>query len=223
VVERLKPRELAALYDLREHTVVVCFVCGGQIPPEDETAVQIVMLADVTADSVVLKCAHPTCMTSAILAMRLPPLSSKMDNVYTPILRSGDTMPAVLLWETVMKLHLSRADVLTDPLREALVRSGFRSATDRLSDLVGPLARRCKMVRSADALEFSAGETRQDFFEVVDAAGQPWLDSASELGRVLVVYGSGFGFERFSLERIDRVLQAGDAVCALVPYEERET
>lgn len=47
-----------------------------------------------------------------------------------------------------------------------------------------------------------------------------WIGAAQASGRVLVVYGSGFGLDRLSPRRIDEVLQGGDALCALVRWSE---
>jgi hypothetical protein len=106
-----------------------------------------------------------------------------------------------------------------DPIAERLKRSGFKGATDRLDALIAPLARRCRIVERDGELLLEDPEGHHEFSELEDIGLPEWAEAARSTKRVLVVYGSGFGFDRPSLERIDRVLQAGDALCGLVSYE----
>lgn len=158
-------------------------------------------------------------MASCVLEQPLPELSREWSLEWVALLRPH-AIAAVVIWEMSSPIqHGDSPDEMEDVSAERLRTEGFRGATDRLNDLVAPLLRRWSIRLFGEnlVLKHPSGD-RDKFSDARSALPAGWLDAASESGRVLAVYGTGFGLDRVRMSRVDQVLQAGDAVCGLVPW-----
>lgn len=194
-----------------------CFVCERDIAPEDELPAQVVAIEDEDQRITLIKISHPHCLPSALLRRSLLPAPPEFALSWTGVLRNH-IVAAVLVWEMKISLHTAE-NGMVDAYAERLRSAGFRSATDRLDDLLGPVLRGWSIgLEGPDLALYAPAGLSETFYEAIDALLEGWFEAAADAGRILVVYGSGFGLDRLSPARVDRVLQAGDAVCALVPY-----
>jgi len=219
VLHTVGPHSLSRLYDQREHTEMVCFLCGGVIAPEDATEAQVVVFKAPDKETILVKISHPRCMPSCVLERPLPALAQEWSLDWVAVLRSH-AISAVLVWEMHSTLHHGNSPAdMEDVFAERLRGEGFRGATDRLDDLVAPVLRRWSIRLRDDCLVLHHPSGDVDEFAGARAVVPPgWLDAARDSTRVLAVYGSGFGLDRLLRSRLDQVLQAGDAVCGLIPW-----
>jgi hypothetical protein len=219
VLATLDPRTLSRLYDQREHTEMTCFVCHTTIMPEDDTDAQIVILASPGRDTLWIRISHPDCLPSCVIERTLPDLAREWATDWVAALRPH-AISAVLVWEMCSPVfHGDAPDDMQDAFVERLRTTGFRGATDRLNDLIAPVPRSWRACLDGDAivLRHASGD-RHEFSDASDALPAGWLDAARSSRRILAVHGSGFGLDRFQIPRLDEALQAGVAVCALIPW-----
>lgn len=222
ILERLDPGVLAmAVRDLA-YTEFSCSGCGDDIAAGSAEHLELLLFEDPDGRGALLKYAHSRCAKSEIQVRRFPPLPGHLDTAFTPMMRDH-VLASTIVWELVggVRAELETGSgLLVDPIAEGLRAQGFRSATQRLVDLVAPVVPGWALVQHGDDLRLRPADgTRADEFSGAMRALPPgWLDAVRRSKRVLVVYGSGFGLERMDLARIDRVMQTGAAVAGLVKW-----
>ncbi len=222
VADVLPPPLLAKVHDGREHTEVVCAVCNRSIPPESPEQVSVLGLRDPSAlpnpgrPSLVVRYAHARCSPSRFVDTSLRPMPDEIPLAWTPILRRH-ALASALIWETVISVRFLPGSDVVDPVARRLRRAGFRSATQRMDDLVAPLVKQWRATLEDTVVIVDPNGHREELEHVGAAAPPGWVEAAHASRRLLVVYGSGFGQDRLDRERIDRVLQAGEALCGLIP------
>jgi len=200
--------------------VLRCAVCSAEISPEDDAPVQAVLIDDTRRGITILNYSHPGCMTSRVIERDVGPVPTDWLTHWMPMWRPRDAVQSVLVWESVMTLRAVTNEESHDLMEQRLRRLGFKGATDRLDELIAPVLSRWQLeLVDRDRLELVDPDGNRDEFDNVQAVlPDGWLTAASTAGRVLVVYGSGFGIERYDLDRVDGVLQAGEAICGLIPF-----
>lgn len=221
VIRDLDPAMLMQLNDLREHTVLFCWLCRASIAPEDDVAAQAVLLRDRGGQGSVLKFACPGCMRSGAHDVEPEPMPDECSTNWEgrpSKLRSGAGSSPVGNGPRHPLVSQGAPELRSDsrPTAQARIPWSYRFPGRTHG------ACRQRLVSEApqppDASERPSLTCRRfDDANPADPAG--WIQAAEDTGRVLVVYGSGFGMDRMSPARINTVLQAGEALCALVPYE----
>jgi hypothetical protein len=222
ILERLDSGVLAMAVGDLEYTDFSCSVCGAEIAAGTDQELELLLFEDPDGLSARITYAHSRCAKSEIQVRPFPPLPGHFDTAYTPIMRDHVMAPTIV-WELVGGVRVgpdADSGPLVDPIAERLRGQGFRLATQRLGDLVAPLAPGWALVqRGDDLLLHHADAGRADEFNGAIGALPPgWLQAVRRSKRVLLVYGSGFGLERLDLARIDRAMQAGAAVAGLVKW-----
>ncbi|HEX3692657.1 MAG TPA: hypothetical protein VHU13_04880 [Solirubrobacteraceae bacterium] len=221
ILEKLDPEMLALASSDLDRGEGVCCACGRKIAEGHAAHAELMLFEDPDGRGVVVNLAHSRCATSGIRARRLPDFPDAMDTSFTPVMRDH-VLAATLLWELISAFRTAPDPdaALVDPLAQGLCERGFRPATQRLADLVAPLAADWTLLqRGEDLLLGCPDDARPDEFRNAISALPPgWLQAAQASKRVLVIYGSGFGLESLDLARVDQVLQAGGAVAGLVRW-----
>lgn len=221
ILEKLAPAMLAVASSDLDRGEGICSVCGQKITEGREAQAELLLFEDPDGRGVVVNLAHSRCAKSGIRARRLPDFADAMDTSFTAVMRDHVLAPTIL-WElvSVVRAGPDPDAALVDPVAEGLRERGFRPATQRLGDLVAPLAADWTLLqRGEDLLLRCRGGRRPDEFQDAMSALPPgWLEAARRSKRVLVVYGSGFGLATIDLARVDQVLQAGAAVAGLVRW-----
>jgi hypothetical protein len=222
ILERLDAGVLAMAVGDLEHTDFSCAACEDNITAGTTEQLELLLFEDPDGRGAVLKYAHSRCAKSDIQVRRFPPLPGHFDTAFTPMMRDHVLAPTIV-WELVGGVRVeseASSGPMVDPIAEGLRRHGFRFATQRLGDLVAPLAPGWALVQHGDDLLLrSPDRGRADEFSgAMMALPAGWLQAVRRSKRVLVVYGSGFGLERVDFARIARVMQAGAAVAALVKW-----
>lgn len=221
ILERLDPSLLAMAVSELEHADVTCVVCGRDIEAGGAEQSELVLFEDPDGRGLVMNYTHSRCAKSDILIRPLPAMPDSLDTCFTPIMRDHVLAPTVV-WELVggVRAGTDANSPLIDPIAEGLRERGFRIATQRLGDLVAPVAQGWALVQHGDDLRLRApdGGRADEFRGGMRDLPPGWLEAVRRSKTALVVYGSGFGLEHLDLARIDRVLQAGKAVAGLVKW-----
>jgi hypothetical protein len=222
ILSRLDPEMLAQAVGELEHTDVACFGCSSKIVAGTDEPVELLLFEDPDGRRALVNYAHPQCAKSGVRVRRLPSPPDYLGTSFAPMMRDHVLAPA-LLWELVGAVRAgpdSDSGRLVDPVAEGLRERGFRQATQRLGDLVAPVAPGWVLLQKGEDLLLRSpdGGRPDEFSRAMRALPAGWLRAVRLSKRVLVVYGSGFGLERPSLARIDGVMQAGGAVAGLVKW-----
>jgi len=222
ILERLDSGVLAMAVGDLEHTDFSCSVCGREIAAGTAEQLELLLFEDPDGHGALLKYAHSRCAKSEVQVRRFPPLPGHFDTAFTPMMRDHVLAPTIV-WELVGGVRVgpdADSGPLVDPIAEVLRKHGFRVATQRLGDLVAPVAPGWALVQHGDDLLLrpADGGRADEFNGAMRALPPGWLQAVRRSKRVLVVYGSGFGLERVDLARIDHVMQAGAAVAGLVKW-----
>lgn len=221
ILERLDSAVLAMAVDDLEYTDFTCCACGRDIAAGSSQQLELLMFEDAARRGTILRYAHTRCASSQIQLRPMPVLPDHLETAFTPMMRDHVLAPTVL-WELVGSLRAAETEdgPFIDPMYEGLRSRGFRPATQRLGELVAPVAQSWALVQRGGDLLLRAPDGGQpdEFNGAMDALPPGWLQAARQSKRVLVVYGSGFGLYRQDLARIDQVMEAGAAVAALVKW-----
>ena len=219
VLELLDSETLSAIFSKRDTTEVHCKVCGEAIVPESRVRAEVVAARDPSGTTIV-GFTHPDCKRSCVEIITVPEPPSEFTTSWTALYRRH-VFAAVILWELAGALRVGDwGDQRYDPIEARLRAHGFRSALQRVDEIVAPLVPGWKIRPQGCDLVLHAPDGNKETFEDAFGGGLPdgWLAAAKRTKRVLVVYGTGFGLERLDPARIDSALQAGQAVGALVRW-----
>ncbi|MBA2630335.1 MAG: hypothetical protein H0U84_04855 [Thermoleophilaceae bacterium] len=216
----LRPASVARLVDLREHTDAGCLGCGGVIPPEDPNPATVVV--GVSENTVLrVNFAHETCMASQIYdidqTLDLPELLTSVSFVAYPILRAAPAFPrAMIVFEFAVTLVIEEAE--GDHQKASFLKLGWEHVTDSwdritASPVDGLLVRRRgdELVVDEEAGEILAFSN--------DTPPPGWWEVAAAEDACLLLYGSGLGLDRISMDRVNTALQASACAAATARVE----
>jgi hypothetical protein len=189
------------------------------IEPEMTETVEVVLTKESSGEGMLVNFAHSRCYPSHIQTVAQIVTPEDLDTSWMQLLRSH-VFPAVLLWELCASIRSSPGlPDETDPMAQRLRAGGFRSATDRLGDLVAPVLTQWSLsLRGDDLILLDPDGNADEFYEAADENPPGWLEAVDETRRCLVVYADGFGLERPNPQRFDRVCQMGEALAGLIPF-----
>lgn len=218
----LSDDQLMQVADAREHTVISCLVCRGEVRPESDVRMSVVVLMDPVRGNTVVAMAHVSCMRSQTIAVDVPletvALAGSQETVWVSVLRTEAVPAAALVWETAMRMRRpDSTGVVVDSYLDGLRRRGFVPISDAILDATAPPLAEWRLVWSGEDLLLVDPDGWVETFSRAALTPYPeWLEALERERRSLLVSGAGLGLERASLERIDMAARAGEVVAGTV-------
>jgi hypothetical protein len=204
---------------------VTCTICVGPIGPQDDGRTSAITLRRVRDGDTLICFAHETCSPSRLIEVEelpgvgepehAPPVAKRE---WALSVRTTLLPMVVLVWDID---RIEQLEVTGRALLASLRLDGLTGGRP-VETITAPRVSSLRVDRAGAALRIATRHGSEVLALDNLQAAQPALQLAAHQKQMLLVVGERLGIGGEDLEEVDRQLQYGDAVAAIVAYRDDE-